>query len=1217
MNNTKLLLDSEDSQFPENNLADASNLIDDLDDNSELPVLLVSSSNSDEILRYNAETGEFLDVFISGGDLDSPGGITIGADSNFYVTSQDTDEILRYDGDTGEFIDVFTSGSAPNFPSGGIFGPNGDLYVTSVLGNQVLRYDGDTGEFIDVFASGSSLDNPTGIAFGPDGNFYVSSSALFNENSVGTEILRYDGKTGEFIDVFATGNGLNSPGGIVFGSDNNLYVSSFGSDEVLRYNGETGEFIDVFVSGGNLDNPGIIAFGPDGNLYVGSTENNAILRYDGKTGEFIDVFASGEGLDNPIGFTFTSTPILPNQDFDVSNNLNSNLEPNLLSEHDPPEKPVPVFDGIENNLLDRDSDNNTKVPDIIVSSSIQDELLRFDGTTGEFVDVFASGNGLDDPGVSIFGPDNNLYVSSRATDEVLRYDGETGEFIDVFASGNGLDSPNGAIFGPDGNFYVNSELSNEVLRYDGETGEFIDVFASGKGLNGPVDLVFGSDGNLYVTSGAFFDETTIGTQVLRFDGTTGEFIDVFASGNGLNSPGVLTFGPDGNLYVNSFGSDEVLRFDGTTGEFIDVFASGSSLDEPTGLGFGLDGNLYVSGRGNDGVLRFDGTTGEFIDVFASGEGLDNPIGLTFTSTSPSESLDKNSSPESELDSEGQIAFEGFPYESNFVELSDGLDMHYLEEGSGDPIVLLHGVPTSSYLWRDVIPELSERGRVIVPDLINFGFSDKTEPLDFVEHGEFLTEFIENLGLEDITFAFHDWGGPVGMSYVVDNPDNVKAIAHAETFVQPFPDLESLAGNVSPLFGRLIQPETSQTDVIDNNLLIEGFLFDPQFEGIAETPTEAEQEVYREPFVEPESREQFLTALQEVPILDTTGHPIYDPDGPGGNPPEPVPNIEEFEAFEDFLSTTDIPQLLIAAEPGRLIPPESIPALQELIPDLEVAQISSEDNPGFHFLQEDLPEEFTSALTDWLDNSVIEEEAESVFGGLETNEFDAANSGDDFDGDRDETFAGAGDDLVDASQAKQGRNHILGGTGLDELLAGKQDIISGGAGEDILDASVGSGGNRLYGGDDNDELFAGTGDRLFAGSGDDLLDATNGQRDNLLYGQDGNDSFFLGAGDRLLGGDGDDAFFVVDGGDNLITGGEGADAFWIASGELITTSNTITDFELDSDVIGVAGIGVTSTEDLGFNQVGNDAVVSFSEFDLATLANTQVSDLQLSDVFVFA
>ena len=198
----------------------------------------------------------------------------------------------------------------------------------------------------------------------------------------------------------------------------------------------------------------------------------------------------------------------------------------------------------------------------------------------------------------------------------------------------------------------------------------------------------------------------------------------------------------------------------------------------------------------------------------------------------------------------------------------------------------------------------------------------------------------------------------------------------------------------------------------------------------------------------------------------------------------------------------------------------------------------------------------------------------------------------------------------------GHNRIFGGTGEDELLAGRRDRLSGGMGNDILDASIGEGHNRLYGDRGNDELFAGYKDRVFGGMGDDLLDASVGRGDNRLYGQDGNDTFFTGMGDRLIGGDGDDAFFITDGGDNLITGGEGADAFWIATGELVTTANTITDFDMDMDVIGVAGIGATSVDDLELSQMGNDAVISFSGFDLATLSNTQVSDLA-NETFAFA
>ncbi|WP_019509579.1 calcium-binding protein [Pleurocapsa sp. PCC 7319] len=255
---------------------------------------------------------------------------------------------------------------------------------------------------------------------------------------------------------------------------------------------------------------------------------------------------------------------------------------------------------------------------------------------------------------------------------------------------------------------------------------------------------------------------------------------------------------------------------------------------------------------------------------------------------------------------------------------------------------------------------------------------------------------------------------------------------------------------------------------------------------------------------------------------------------------------------------------------------------------------------------------------------IEGETEQVFGTLEDDVFDAADPSDEFDGNRDTVFAGAGVDFIDASQARAplfpataGRNRIFSGTDNDEVIAGRRDHVNGGPDNDFLDASAGLGHNRLYGNDGDDELLAGIGDHLFGGDGDDILDSSLGTGDNRLYGEDGNDTFFASNSDRFLGGDGDDAFFINDGGDNFLTGGGGADAFWIANGELLTAANTITDFAIDEDVIGVAGLGTASVDELEFSQVGDDAVIALSNFDLAVILNTQVSDLQANGTFVFA
>ena len=204
----------------------------------------------------------------------------------------------------------------------------------------------------------------------------------------------------------------------------------------------------------------------------------------------------------------------------------------------------------------------------------------------------------------------------------------------------------------------------------------------------------------------------------------------------------------------------------------------------------------------------------------------------------------------------------------------------------------------------------------------------------------------------------------------------------------------------------------------------------------------------------------------------------------------------------------------------------------------------------------------------------------IFGTAEDDIFDAADNRDDFNGNGNILFAGEGNDLVDASIATDGGNQIFAGAGDDEIFAGSGDRVFGGAGDDLLNSAVGGGGNRLLG-------------------------------------EDGDDILLAGEGDRLLGGNGDDTLFIVRGGNNILSGGPGADAFWIVNGELPIEANIITDFELEEDLIGVAGLGISSAEELTFTQVENDTTISFSDFDLAVLQNTQASDLPTNATFAFA
>ena len=218
---------------------------------------------------------------------------------------------------------------------------------------------------------------------------------------------------------------------------------------------------------------------------------------------------------------------------------------------------------------------------LLVSDYSGDNVRLYDGLNGDDLGEFVSAGsgGLNGTWDATFGADGYLYVASSVTNNILRYDGTTGEFIDVFAEGGGLSGPIGAVFGPDGNLYVSGSSTAQIMRYDGSSGAFIDIFTSGAGLDVARGLVFGPDGNLYVTH---FDNN-----VARYDGQTGMFIDFFVPTGigGLDVPADLTFGPDGDLYVSDIapGANHVLRYDGQTGALIDVFATG--LVTPTFLTF--------------------------------------------------------------------------------------------------------------------------------------------------------------------------------------------------------------------------------------------------------------------------------------------------------------------------------------------------------------------------------------------------------------------------------------------------------------------------------------------------------------------------------------------------------------------------------------------------------------------------------------------------------
>ena len=208
------------------------------------------------------------------------------------------------------------------------------------------------------------------------------------------------------------------------------------------------------------------------------------------------------------------------------------------------------------------------------------------------------------------------------------------------------------------------------------------------------------------------------------------------------------------------------------------------------------------------------------------------------------------------------------------------------------------------------------------------------------------------------------------------------------------------------------------------------------------------------------------------------------------------------------------------------------------------------------------------------------------------------------------------DLAPAALLTYGNKVVAGTAGDDNIVPTRNDTIFTDGGNDLVDASVASGGNRIYGGDGNDDLYAGQLDRLFGEAGDDILDASQGKGGNRLYGGAGNDKLFAGTNDFLSGGDGDDSLFAGKGG-NTLYGGAGADKFYLTSGGLPTSANTIGDFEVGIDKMLILGVsGVSDFSKITLTAKGADTLVAAGGKDLAVLTGIGSSSLNASS-FAFA
>ena len=269
-----------------------------------------------------------------------------------------------------------------------------------------------------------------------------------------------------------------------------------------------------------------------------------------------------------------------------------------------------------------------------------------------------------------------------------------------------------------------------------------------------------------------------------------------------------------------------------------------------------------------------------------------------------------------------------------------VDLSTVDTGQGDPVVFLHGNPTSSYLWRNVIPHVSGMARCLAPDLLGMGESDRAPggSYRFVDHARYLDAWFDALDLtENVTLVAHDWGSALAFHWAYQHQERVKGIAYMEAIVRPL-TWDEWPERSRGLFQSMRSPDGEQI-ILERNVFVERILPASVMRGLGEP----EMEVYRRPYLDPgESRRPTLTWPRQIPL-----------DG------EPADVVEIVDAYSRWLSTSNVPKLFVNADPGTILTGAQREFCRAWPNQQEVTV------PGYHFIQEDYPAEIGRAIADWL------------------------------------------------------------------------------------------------------------------------------------------------------------------------------------------------------------------------------------------------------------
>ena len=284
------------------------------------------------------------------------------------------------------------------------------------------------------------------------------------------------------------------------------------------------------------------------------------------------------------------------------------------------------------------------------------------------------------------------------------------------------------------------------------------------------------------------------------------------------------------------------------------------------------------------------------------------------------------------------------YTGKFVEVK-GTRMHYVEAGQGQPVLMLHGNPTSSFLWRNVMPYVAPHARVIALDLIGMGQSGKPSiNYTFSEHAEYVEAFVNALQLKDVVTVGQDWGSALAFDYAARHANNMRGLVFFEAFLKPFVSDQEFRPAFRTLLGQFRTPGVGEELLIDQNLFVNQIL-----PGQTQRPIHQQEWLtYRSPYADPKHRTPVMQWPREIPI-----------DG------QPATTHQRMTNYSAWLRQTNLPKLMLYASPGALMPADKVAWAQAHLSELTSVDLGQ----GVHHLQEENPHALGAAIAVWLQTAI--------------------------------------------------------------------------------------------------------------------------------------------------------------------------------------------------------------------------------------------------------